>query len=194
VESFPTRCRPGGRSGRKHETLGDLEMKKDQWSIFGGLFKTSEVLAGVAFAILCGAVGIQVVARYVFSYSFGWAEEFPIFVFLWTCFIAAAAAYREDRHLGVSLLYDRLPPSFRHVGYYLNLGLSLVFFFILFYYELDVTLSVSSTFVTLKFSKAYHYVGIPVACLLFMVFVVEKILRQVKEDRRPKQLEGSPKP
>lgn len=171
-----------------------MEMKKDRWSIFGGLFKTSEVLAGIAFGILCGSVGIQVIARYVFGYSFGWAEEFPIFVFLWTCFIAAAAAYREDRHLGVTLLYDRLPQWFRHVGYYINLGLSLVFFIILFYYELDVTLSISSTFVTLKFSKAFHYIGIPVACLLFLVFIVEKIIMQVKEDRRPKQLEGTPKP
>ena len=174
--------------------LEDIRMKKERWSFFGGMFKASELLAGIAFGILCGAVGIQVIARYVFSYSFGWAEEFPIFVFLWTCFIAAAAAYREDRHLGVTLLYDRLPQSFRHMGYYINWGLSLVFFFILFYYELDVTLSVSSTFVTLKFSKAFHYVGIPVACLLFLVFIVEKISRQVKEDRRPKQLEGNTKP
>jgi C4-dicarboxylate transporter DctQ subunit len=169
-------------------------MKKEGWLFFGVLFKTSEIAAGIAFAILCGAVGIQVIARYVFSYSFGWAEEFPIFIFLWTCFIAAAAAYREDRHLGITLLYDRLPRSFRHVGYYINLGLSLVFFFFLFYYELDVSLSVSSTFVTLKFSKTFHYVGIPIACLIFMVFIAEKIIGQVKEDRGGRAFEGNRKP
>jgi C4-dicarboxylate transporter DctQ subunit len=169
-------------------------MKRDGWWFFGVLFKTSEIVAGIAFAILCGAVGIQVVARYVFSYSFGWAEEFPIFIFLWTCFIAAAAAYREDRHLGVTLLYDRLPRSFRHVAYYINLGLSLVFFFFLFFYELDVSLSVNSTFVTLKFSKTFHYVGIPIACLIFMVFIAEKIIRQVKEERDAKEPEGNRKP
>lgn len=174
--------------------LEDMEMEKDRWSFFGGLFKTSELLAGIAFGILCGAVGIQVLARYVFNYSFGWAEEFPIFIFLWTCFLAAAAAYREDRHLGVTLLYDRLPQAFRRAGYYINLGLSLVFFFFLFYYELDVSLSVSSTFVTMKFSKAFHYVGIPIACLLFMVFIVEKIIKQVKEERHPKQREENPEP
>lgn len=169
-------------------------MKRDQWSFFGGLFKTSELIAGIAFGVLCGAVGIQVFARYIFGYSFGWAEEFPPFMFLWMCFIAAAAAYREDRHLGVTLLHERLPPSFRHLGYYLNLGLSLVFFFFLFYYELEVVRSLSSTFVVMKFSKAFHYVGIPVACLLFMMFIVEKVLKQVKQYRRANQPEGSAKP
>ena len=174
--------------------LGEREMKNDRWSFFGGLFKTSELLAGIAFGILCGAVGMQVIARYIFSYSFGWAEEFPPFIFLWMCFIAAAAAYREDRHLGVTLLYDRLPPSFRQVGYYINLGLALVFFFFLFYYELDVSLSISSTFVVMKFSKTFHYVGIPVACLLFMAFIVEKIIKPVKEQKRAKQMEGKTEP
>jgi len=173
--------------------LEEREMKKVRGSFFGGLFKTSEVVAGIAFGSLCGAVGIQVVARYVFGYSFGWAEEFPIFIFLWTCFIAAAAAYREDRHLGVTLLYNRLPKSFQHIGYYLNLGFSLLFFFFLFYYELDVSLSLSSTFVVMKFSKTFHYIGIPIACLIFMVFVVEKVIKQVKEDRRAKQMEGNTK-
>jgi TRAP-type C4-dicarboxylate transport system permease small subunit len=171
-----------------------MGMEKEKWSIFGGLYKSSEVLAGIAFGILCGAVGIQVFARYIFGYSFGWAEEFPIFIFLWTCFIAAAAAYREDRHLGVTLLYDLFPQSFRRTGYYLNLGLSLVFFFFLFYYEMDVSLSMTSTFVTLKFSKAFHYIGIPIACLLFMVFIVEKIIKQMKEERRAKRLQEKANP
>ena len=169
-------------------------MGKGKGSFFGVTFKTSEWIAGIAFGILCGSVGIQVVARYVFSYSFGWAEEFPIFIFLWTCFIAAAAAYREDRHLGVTLLFDRFPESFRHTARYLNLALSLIFFLFLFYYELDVSLSMTSTFVTLKFSKAFHYIGIPISCLIFMVFIVEKIIRQAKEDWRPKQTEELPKP
>jgi len=170
--------------------LEEREMKNDRWSFFGSLFKTSELLAGIAFGILCGAVGAQVIARYVFSYSFGWAEEFPPFIFLWMCFIAAAAAYREDRHLGVTLLYDRLPKSLRHIGYYFNLGLSLAFFLFLFYYELDVSLSLGSTFVVMKFSKTFHYVGIPFACLLFMAFIVEKIIKPAKDQKGAKQLEG----
>ena len=128
---------------------------------FDSVYTMTGVMAGIAFGVLCIAVGIQVASRYLFGVSFGWAEEFPLFLFLWVCFLAAAAAYRQNSHLGVSLLYDRLPRGFRKVARYLELLLTLAFFAVIFYYELDVALSISSNFVVLKFPKIYHFIGIP---------------------------------
>ena len=91
----------------------------------------------------------------------------PLFLFLWVCFLAAAAAYRQNSHLGVSLLYDRLPRGFRKVARYLELLLTLAFFAVILYYELDVALSISSNFVVLKFPKIYHFIGIPVSAAIF---------------------------
>ena len=153
-------------------------------SFFHHIERACELLAGVAFAVLCLVVGLQVGSRYMFAISFDWAEELPLFLFLWVCFLAAAAAYRQDSHLGVSLLYDRLPQGARRVIRYVELLLCLIFFFILFYYELDVSLSILNTFVTLKFSKMYYYIGIPIGALALMIFVVEKIIKQVRSDSR----------
>jgi len=158
-------------------------MEKRERPFFGYVFRGSEVITGIAFALMCGSVTIQIVSRYIFKYSFAWAEEFPIFVFLWASFVAAAAAFRENRHMNVTFVYNVLPPSFQRVARYVSLIIVLLFFFFLFYYEFQVTRSMGSTFVVLKFSKAFHYVGIPVACILFMVFIVEKVIKQVKEDR-----------
>jgi TRAP-type C4-dicarboxylate transport system permease small subunit len=160
-----------------------MKMEKRERSFFGYVFKGSEVLAGIAFVLMCGSVTIQIVSRYVFKHSFAWAEEFPIFVFLWASFIAAAAAFRENRHMNVTFFYNLLPPSFQRVARYISLIIILFFFSFLFYYEFQVTKSMGSTFVVLKFSKAFHYVGIPVACILFMVFIVENGIKQIKEDR-----------
>jgi TRAP-type C4-dicarboxylate transport system permease small subunit len=149
---------------------------------FDKVYSLSNILAGCAFTALCISVGIQVVSRYLFNVSFGWAEEFPLFVFLWVCFIAAAAAYRQDSHLGVSLVFDRLPGRFRKVARYIELFLTLAFFFVIFYYESDVAFSLSSSFVVLKFPKIYYFIGIPVGALIFMVFVIEKIIDQFQAD------------
>ncbi|HSO60148.1 MAG TPA: TRAP transporter small permease [Desulfobacterales bacterium] len=149
---------------------------------FDKVYFLSNILAGCAFTALCISVGVQVVSRYLFNVSFGWAEEFPLFVFLWVCFIAAAAAYRQDSHLGVSLVFDRLPRRFRKVARYIELFLTLAFFFVIFYYESDVALSLSSSFVVLKFPKIYYFIGIPVGALIFMVFVIEKIIDQFQAD------------
>ena len=151
-------------------------------SFFGRICSFSDIVAGIALGALCISVGIQVAARYIFNVSFGWAEEFPLFVFLWVCFVAAASAYRQNSHLGISLVFDRMPKGFRKAARYLELLLTLCFFFIIFYYELDVALTIGSTFVVLKFPKFYYYIGIPTAALIFMMLVVEKIIAQVKSD------------
>jgi TRAP-type C4-dicarboxylate transport system permease small subunit len=158
-------------------------MEKRGHSFFGYVFRGSEVITGIAFVLMCSSVTIQIVSRYIFKHSFAWAEEFPIFVFLWASFVAAAIAFRENRHMSVTFFYNLLPPSFQRVARYVSLIMILPFFFFLFYYEFEVTRSIGSTFVVLKFSKAFHYVGIPVACILFMVFIVEKVIKQVKEDK-----------
>ncbi len=149
---------------------------------FDKVFSLSNILAGCAFATLCISVGVQVASRYVFNVSFGWAEEFPLFIFLWVCFLAAATAYRQDGHLGVSLVFDRMPSRFRKVARYFELFLTLAFFFVIFYYESDVAFSLSSSFVVLKFPKIYYFIGIPVGALIFMVFVIEKIINQFQTD------------
>jgi len=151
--------------------------------VFDAVYTISEVIAGIAFGFLCLSVGLQVGSRYIFNVSFAWAEELPLFLFLWVCFIAAAAAYRQNSHLGVSLLFDRLPRSFQKVARYLELIITLGFFCIVFLYELDVANSIGSNFVVLKISKYFYFIGIPVASAIFVLFVIEKIIDQVVSDR-----------
>jgi TRAP-type C4-dicarboxylate transport system permease small subunit len=144
---------------------------------FDYVYKGGEILATACFILLCLSVSIQVIARYLFNVTFGWGEEFPIFIFLWVSFIAAAVAYRDRSHLSVDFVVDRFPLKVQKTIFYINLVLSFAFMFILFYFEGRMTISVShSTFVVIKISKAWCYVGIPLSCLLFMVFIIEKAL------------------
>jgi len=150
-------------------------------SFFDIVFKGGELLAAAAFVLLCVTVSIQVISRYVFNVAFGWGEELPIFVFLWVSFIAASVAYREGNHLSVDFIADRFPRSWQKPITYINLILCLLFIIALFYYEGTMTLLVrESTFVVMKISKAYCYVGIPLSCLIFAVFIIEKIIRTAK--------------
>jgi TRAP-type C4-dicarboxylate transport system permease small subunit len=156
-------------------------MEKFLHSLFDSLNKLAEVIAGLAFIVLCLSVATQVVARYVFNYSFSWSTEFPQVLFLWVSFIAAAAAYRGESHLSVTFIYNRFPRKLKKILLYTNLILSLLFFIVVGYSELMIDLSLrDSTFVVMRISKLYCYIGIPVACLLFIVFGIEKIYREIK--------------
>jgi TRAP-type C4-dicarboxylate transport system permease small subunit len=158
------------------------------------IYKGGELLTAIAFIALCVSVSVQVIARYVFNHAFGWGEEFPIFIFLWVSFLAAAVAYRDGDHLSVDFIVEKYPPKIRRIVHYVNLSLCLVFVLLLFYFESRMTWSTrTSTFVVMKISKAYCYVGIPVSCLLFAVFIIERLTKRYRPspNKEPKDSEKS---
>lgn len=154
-----------------------MENRSKLKSNFDIVYKLGELLTATFFILLCLSVTVQVMARYFFNHSFGWGEELPIFLFLWVSFLAAAIAYRDGSHLSVDFIVALFPKKVRFAIYYINLILSLGFILIVGYYESLMTLSaLQSTFVVMKVSKAWCYVGIPVSCILFALFIIEKIM------------------
>jgi len=153
-------------------------MSTSQKSLVDYIYKGGELLTAITFIALCVSVSVQVLARYIFNHAFGWGEEFPIFIFLWVSFLAAAVAYRDGDHLSVDFIVAKYPPKIRRIVHYINLFLCLVFVLLLFYFEGQMTWSArTSTFVVMKIPKAFCYVGIPVSCLLFAVFIIERLTK-----------------
>ncbi len=53
----------------------------------------------------------QVVARYVFNYSFVWALELVTYLFAWLIFLGMAYGVRVGAHIGVDALVKTLRPA-----------------------------------------------------------------------------------
>jgi len=65
-------------------------------------------LLAAALAAVAGICLAQVVARYLFSAAFTWAEEISIIILLWSVWGAACLALHRGLHLRVRLIDDRL--------------------------------------------------------------------------------------
>jgi TRAP-type C4-dicarboxylate transport system permease small subunit len=153
-------------------------MSASKKNFFDYVYKAGEILAAIAFISLCVSVSVQVIARYVFNHAFGWGEEFPIFIFLWVSFLAAAVAYRDGDHLSVDFIVEKYPPKLRRWVHYFNLLLCLAFVLLIVYFEGQMTWATrTSTFVVMKISKAFCYAGIPVSALILAVFIIEKLIK-----------------
>jgi len=74
---------------------------------------TLQTGAGLALALGGGAMLAQIVARYVFSAPFVWAEEFATLMLSWITFLGAAAVQRDDAHLSVDSLRAIAAPRVR---------------------------------------------------------------------------------
>ena len=84
-------------------------------------------LAATFVAGFLGCVILQVVFRYLLAAPLPWSEEAARYLFVWTAFLAAAAAVGRDDHFAISFLADNLPPRGRWGLQLLGSGLGLVF-------------------------------------------------------------------
>lgn len=65
---------------------------------------------------------LQVVMRYVFNSSFSWSEELARYVFIWQCWLGTSLAFREKRHIKITIIEDALKSekakaAFRMIGH-----------------------------------------------------------------------------
>ena len=80
----------------------------------------------------------NVVSRYLLSTSIAFTEELTTNLFVWSCFIGAAAAAKRGAHLGFSLVVDSMPGLARRWVAALVTLLTLGMFGIMFVLSLDM--------------------------------------------------------
>ena len=76
---------------------------------------------------------VQVVARYVFNYSFVWALELVTFLFAWLIFLGISYGVRVGSHIGVDALVRMVSPGKARVLAILATLLCLAYSAIVFY-------------------------------------------------------------
>lgn len=69
-------------------------------------------LVGIV-SVMVAVVFAQVVARYGFNRSFGWADEIGRLAFVWSIFLGMAVAVRMRAHIAIGLLVALLPGMLR---------------------------------------------------------------------------------
>lgn len=81
------------------------------------LFRGIQILIAIFLAIMIVLVFANVVMRYVFSTGFAWSEEIARLCFIYLVYLGTIDAFRDNRHLGVEMLVERVGPRARKVLY-----------------------------------------------------------------------------
>ena len=96
---------------RRRET-GIMKEKINLKTIVSNL---DAVVTGVTLTLCVVLVNANIIMRYFFNAPIKWSEEIVTGLFVWTCFIGSAFAYRKHEHLGVDILIKFLPEKSRRV-------------------------------------------------------------------------------
>ena len=72
---------------------------------------TVDCFLAIIFVLIIILVFVQVFCRYVFNAAPSWTEEIAKYLFVWMTFVGAAAAFRDNIHIGVDFFVSLLPAS-----------------------------------------------------------------------------------
>ena len=115
--------------------------------------------------------------RYMLDNPLSWIEQVSNMIFIWVVFIGSAVLYRLNLHIGVDIFLGMLNERQRNIWKWVIECGNLLFIVVLFIYSLKLTIDVlPNTAGALDISPAYYYSAAPVACLMMMLYFVEKIV------------------
>jgi len=140
----------------------------------------------VMMAVMAMLVFVNVVCRYIFTFSIIWAEEVSQYLMIWIAYLGAGLAMREGRHVAIEMLQDRLPTplgrTLRMVVGGLVLGfLGLVtvlgFQFVAFAWQQETPV--------LNISLGIPYLAVPIGAMLFALHLLLTFRNYVEKQYAP---------
>lgn len=119
----------------------------------------------------------NVVARYVFDSSLTWASELTTYIFLWSTFFGAAYCFKQDAHIGINILLEKVPAKVAKALMLFAHSITLVFLFAVAYYGYEYVLFVhelEEMSVDLQMPMWIIYLVIPISFFFASYRVGEK--------------------
>ena len=135
------------------------------------------ISAGVALAFG------NVVVRYVFDGSLTWAAELTTYLFLWSTFFGAAYCFKEDAHISIDILLQKVKPQTAKLLMILSYIITFIFLIAVSYYGYEYLLLVNEleeTSVDLEIPMWIVYLVIPVSFFFSAYRVLEKLIGTIK--------------
>ncbi len=126
-------------------------------------------IAMVTITITTVIVIVNVILRYIFSIQFIWLEEVSLGCFIWTVYLGAVAAYKENRLIGVDFLMQVLPHKFRVFIELIMSTMMVVVNIVLLNFSISYTMN--SKKVTAALEVSYFYINIALVIAFFLMTI-----------------------
>ncbi|MGI6034174.1 MAG: TRAP transporter small permease [Limnochordia bacterium] len=137
-----------------------------------------DFLCATMMLVMVAVVFLQVFFRYVLVSPLGWTEEVGIMTMIWTTFIGSYMAFRDNKHMRISLVYDRINPNQKRFVSLTGNILMIIMNIFIFIYGLnfvDAFKNMKSPYIGLPMK--YVYSLIPIGAVLWTMQLLVDIWR-----------------
>jgi TRAP-type C4-dicarboxylate transport system permease small subunit len=140
----------------------------------------SALAAAFLFAIFV-VILVQVFFRYVLGRPLMWTEEAARYLYIWTCYLGTAVAFRRGVHIRIGVVVDRLSPPARWVAELVGLTCTAVYLAVFLAQATELArLSHGTLAITFPLPWSAIYGAAVVSCLLMLWFTVDAIQRALR--------------
>lgn len=142
-----------------------------------------DILSGAFMFIGVSLIFYGVIMRYIFKHPLYWVDEISTYVLVWGAIIGWSVAQRDERHIKVTLLYDKLPINVqRWVSVFSNTVSMLFTVFLAYLGILLVTKYYQSQQVSLntQFPLWIVYFFVPIAAFMLGVRFIQELYKLFK--------------
>lgn len=126
---------------------------------------------------------VNVVARYVFSYSMVWAGEAVSYLFIWCVLFGAAYGFKIGMHLGVTIVIQKLKPEIAKWLLSFSLTIILGYLICLFFWGIDFVKfnhMMEMVSVDLEISYWIIYICVPITMAIAAYQVLLKLIKTIR--------------
>lgn len=139
----------------------------------------ADVVVIAAFAVMVGVTFLQVVCRYLLSFSLPWADELARFCLVWMVFVGMVSALVRGQHVTVDLLLDRYRGRVqRWMLNVIDLACAALFVVLLQGGVQLMELTATQTTSGMNLPKPVVYAAVPIGAVLILVEYALRIWRR----------------
>lgn len=135
------------------------------------LYKIEVFVSGFAFLTMVGVIVFNVLARFIFSKSFAWAEEVAYLGFNWAVFFGICIVYRNQGLISIDALVDRLPVKVQRVVQVITFAAVGVMNLALVVWGTQLAMQgFARKTAALEIPYFWMYIDVPIACGILMLY------------------------
>ena len=140
----------------------------------------------VFYTLVVVVIGVEVIRRFVLSFSSIWGEEIARFAFIYLTWIGASAGVKNRSHIRIDVIYSWVPER-HHVWLYVLADVATMAFAVvaLYYSLIPIITSISFDSVTdgLRINRSFFLVAVPLGFTMTLVRLVQNIRRDLSDHK-----------
>ncbi len=147
--------------------------------------KLSKLLKYITFVMLAVMVCIitaQVFFRYVVGTSLSWSEEMARFLFVWIVLLGAANGVKENYHVVITAITNRLPEKAAKIVNIIDILLIMVVALCMTVYGYQMAMKAAGHLsAAMRISTLWQYIPVPISGIAIILFSLEKLIESFRD-------------